>query len=68
MFLPPAVTALEEYGLPTQITLKLSDKLSLNKGLDSVLQQVDTLYINELGLSGIEKQFLNDLQKSLRKR
>ena len=68
MFMPPVVTALEEYGLPSQITLKISDKLSLSEGLDSVLQQIDSLSVNELGLSGIEKQLLNELQKSLRKR
>lgn len=58
----PAVTALDEYGLPHQITLKIANHLSLEKGLDFVLKEIRSLNIDELDLSPFEKELLSDLQ------
>lgn len=59
----PAVTALDEYGLPYQITLKISDYLSLEKGLDFVLEEIHSLNIDKLDLLPFEKELLSDFQK-----
>jgi len=61
MFMPPSVTALEEYGLPHQITLKIADKLSLNEGLDVVLEQLKSLPLEQIDLSGFEIEMLKEV-------
>ena len=61
MFMYPSVIALEEYGLPHQITLKIADKLSLDKGLDVVLEQLRSLPLEQVNLSDFEIEMLKDV-------
>lgn len=61
MFMFPSVTALEEYGLPHQITLKIADKLSLNDGLDVVLEQLNSLSLEQVNLSDFEIEMLKEV-------
>lgn len=61
MFMPPSVMALEEYGLPHQITLKIADKLSLNDGLDVVLEQLKSLPLGQIDLSDFEIEMLEEV-------
>ena len=61
MFMYPSVMALEEYGLPHQITLKIADKLSLNEGLDVVLEQMKSLPLEQIDLSGFEIEMLKEV-------
>lgn len=60
--MPSAVTALEEYGLPYQVTLKIADYLSLEKGLDSVLEEIHSLRLDKVDLSPFEKELISDIQ------
>lgn len=61
VFMYPSVIALEEYGLPHQITLKIADKLSLNDGLDVVLEQLKSLPLEQIDLSNFEIEMLKEV-------
>ena len=51
LFLPPELPALEEYGLPVQLGLKLQRRLTLNNGLDRAIQSLRSLNTHGAGLS-----------------
>jgi hypothetical protein len=65
LFMPPCVTALEEYGIPQQITLKLADILSLDDGLDVVLNEIQELNVDELDLSPFEKYLISSFKSEI---
>ena len=41
LFLPPAINALDEYGVPSQISTRLSERSELSENLDAAVQQVE---------------------------
>lgn len=64
LYTDKAFNILEEYGLPFQI----SQKLSLNtndKNLDEILNQVSSIDINKFKLENIEKKILRKVQESI---
>jgi hypothetical protein len=65
LFMPSSVTALEEYGLPYQITMKIADRLMLDKGLDECLVAIKNLTVTDLPLSEFEKALVSNMQESL---
>jgi hypothetical protein len=67
LFLPPFTTVLEEYGLPTSLTTKLSSILRLNQAqsLDDVLLQLRTLLVVPNTLGTFEQEMLSDTRQAL---
>jgi hypothetical protein len=67
LFLPPYVTVLEEYGLPTQVGLKLEPILRLQdaSGLDDVLSTLRRIDASGHDLTPFEREMLDDTQAGL---
>lgn len=64
-FQPYYVVPLEEYGIPSQISLKLAEFFDKCDGLDNVLTVLKGLDVETLNLSTIEKAFLKEAQRYL---
>lgn len=64
-FQPYYVVPLEEYGIPSQISLKLADFFDDCEGLDNVLMNLKDLDVVNLNLSSIEKAFLSEAKTYL---
>jgi hypothetical protein len=66
LFLPPYTSVLEEYGLPTPVTMKLEGALRLNdaENLDDVLARLRDLQ-PQVRLGSFELEMLADTQKAL---
>jgi hypothetical protein len=60
LFSPPGLVALDEYGVPLQIGLKLNQRLSDTRSLDAALRSLKELDINKLDLDPFEWELLND--------
>jgi hypothetical protein len=54
LFLPPELPALEEYGIPVQVGLKLRNRLTLDQGLDQAVASLKALNLTRVGLSAFE--------------
>ncbi|MBF0555732.1 MAG: DEAD/DEAH box helicase [Nitrospirae bacterium] len=65
LFMPSSVMALEEYGLPYQISMKIADKLMLDNGLDESLIAIKNLSLDDLQLSSFEKNLVSIMKKTL---
>ena len=65
MMLPPALAALDEYGLPLQIATRLEEQLPAEEGLDVVLDALRGVDIAQLRLARFEAGLLHELQQSL---
>jgi hypothetical protein len=65
LFLPPEIPALEEYGIPVQVSLKIQKRLSLNDGLDNAIASLTDLNLNGAGLSDFEREMVEDARSQL---
>ena len=65
LMLPPALVALDEYGLPIQIAVRLERLLSVEDGVDAVLNDLRHLNIDQLRLSSFEAELLEEVRESL---
>lgn len=65
LFQGPVAIALEEYGLPIQISKKLSRRINLNQDLDSALELIRELNAQELDLDEFEKSLFIHLQEHI---
>ena len=65
LFVDPTFIALEEYGLPLQVSQKIGHLLSPDGDLDEVLARVRSLDIDNLGLGDFETRLLTDTQQHL---
>jgi len=65
LFLDPTLIALDEYGIPIQISQKIIDKLEPNGSLDDVLQKLKDLEIEKLPLTAFEKNLIQESIKYL---
>lgn len=63
LFKNPAAVALEEYGLPIQVTEKISKTIPLSDELDVALYELKLLTTEELGLSKFEEHLFRETQK-----
>lgn len=64
-FQPYYVVPLEEYGIPSQITLKLREYFDKCDGLDNVLMNLKDIDLPSLNLSSVEKTFLREAKTYL---
>lgn len=61
LFMPPAVTILEEYGLPYSVTKFLHNKqYELGENVDSILKNIRNIDPHTTGLSGFELETLQE--------
>lgn len=65
LFMHPAVTVLEEYGLPYNITQKIIKRYSLGEDVDEFLEQIRAVNVSELNLSNFEEEMLRDVLKNI---
>ena len=65
LMLPPALAALDEYGLPWQLVSRLQGQLPFDDDLDAVLHGLRALDIAALRLDPFEAELLNEVQNSL---
>ena len=65
LFRPPFHVALEEFGLPLQISDKISNKISNVDNLDAMLDIIRRLRISDLQLSHFEYELLEDCQRNI---
>lgn len=65
LMLPPALAALDEYGLPLQLVAQLEPILPGSSGLDAVLDVLRRLDASRLRLSRFEAGLLRELQETL---
>lgn len=61
----PAVTVLEEYGLPYTLTLQVLQKYDLGQDVDSIIANLHQVDPNELSLSPFEEEMLKDTLENL---
>lgn len=67
-FLPPTVVALEEYGLPRSVTMRLADVLPVEASLDDVLDRLAQIGGHPAQLDDFELEVLDDVRTSLPER
>ena len=65
LFVDPTLVALEEYGIPLQLSLKIQHFLRPDGDLDGVLNRIRTLDIGGLDLDEFEAQLLEDALSDL---
>lgn len=65
LMLPPALAALDEYGLPLQLATQLEPFLPSSSDLDAVLAVLRRLDAGQLRLSGFEAELLKEIQQTL---
>ena len=61
-FYPSYVVPFDEYGLPVQVTNKLSKKIKFSDDLDEAIQQLKRIDINNMELDEIERYFVKNVQ------
>lgn len=65
LFQPRSAIALEEYGIPLQVSLSLNDLIDLSAPLDDVLQALRSLPVEALPLSDFERGLVSDAVRAL---
>lgn len=65
LFRNPVAAALEEYGLPMQVTDRISRQIPLSDEIDAALEEVKMLPADQLGLSAFEERMLRITQDFL---
>ena len=65
LFLPVEIPALEEYGIPIQVSVKLQRRLVLGEGLDRAIDSLKQLAGLENVLSDFERQLVEDARSEL---
>ena len=59
-FKSPVVAALDEYGVPLQVGVKITDALGESENLDAALAKLKDIRLEQLGLDDFEKELLSD--------
>jgi hypothetical protein len=62
-FQPPALIALDEYGLPLQLAQKLFPNLPGTAGLDGVLERLKSLEPTTLALTAFERALVAEAKR-----
>jgi hypothetical protein len=65
LFLAPELVGLDEYGLPIQLGVKLSDRLRLGEGMDLAIASLRMLQPDTVRLSEFERYMLTRTQDGL---
>ena len=65
LMLPPALAALDEYGLPIQLVARLERFLPVEGDLDAVLAALSKLDVSRLGLTPFEASLIEELRATL---
>ncbi|MBZ0186759.1 MAG: hypothetical protein K8F91_10965, partial [Candidatus Obscuribacterales bacterium] len=65
LFLDPALVALDEYGIPIELSRKLKRYLATNGDLDESLNRLKKLDLSTLRLSSFELELLSDTRSYL---
>jgi hypothetical protein len=65
LFLPQFAAALEEYGIPVQVSLELPGLLDHASGLDEVLARLRVIDVGRSELSRFERSLVADTQTSI---
>ena len=65
LFLPPEIPALEEYGIPIQLSVKLENSIVLGAGLDQAIESLKNLRNLDGRLSDFERELLQDALSAL---
>ena len=65
LFIPPALYALDEYGIPLQTAQALSDGLLPAETLNQVLSKLRSLDLRDYTLSRFEVEVLEDVRKAI---
>ena len=65
LFLNPAVTAIEEFGIPIEIGRKLSSLFSGERNLDAAIDALKTFDVNQSTLSAFEKAMVEEAKRHL---
>lgn len=65
LMLPPALAALDEYGLPLQLVARLEPLLPGSSDLDAVLLALRSLDVRRLRLSPFEISLIKEVQRTL---
>jgi hypothetical protein len=60
LFMHPAVTVLEEYGLPYKITLQILNKYDLGEDVDTIISKLHLVDFSRLSLTKFEAEMLKD--------
>ena len=60
LFMHPAVTVLEEYGLPYKITLQILKKYDLGEDVDTIISKLHLLDFSRLSLTKFEAEMFKD--------
>ena len=65
LFMDPTIVALEEYGLPVQVSQKIEHILKPDGSLDAVLDRMRAIDVSSLNLNEFESELLTDTMKYL---
>ena len=65
LFPDPALIALDEYGIPLELAINLTNFLRPNGNLDEVLQPLKALDISRLNLLLFEMEILREAQSNI---
>ena len=65
LFRPPFQVALEEFGVPLQVSDKLAPLLADVDSIDDALAVVKALHVEDIGLAPFEQELLEDCQVAL---
>jgi hypothetical protein len=60
LFMHPAVTVLEEYGLPYKLTLQVLQKHDLGDDVDAIIANLHRVDLTKLSLTHFESEMLRD--------
>ena len=63
-FVSAELSALEEYGIPLQISKKISRDLVLGEGLDSTLRSLSYINLNKYRLSDFERRVITEVARN----
>ena len=62
LFLDPAIVALDEYGIPLEVGRKLENQLQADGSIDTALQALRDISVEDTNLSEFEKDLVRDAQ------
>ncbi|MEN6331021.1 MAG: DEAD/DEAH box helicase [Smithella sp.] len=65
LFTTPVIAALDEYGIPRQVGVKIANLLGETENLDSALLKLKALNVKTLALDDFEKELLADAKEFL---
>lgn len=63
LFAPGGIAALDEYGVPLQVGLKLKEELGMPEDLDTALEGLRAMKLDTINLSDFERQMVEDAQQ-----